>query len=244
MRCPMYPISSYRMSLASHVRACDCDGHVILLDLRHNRYLGIGETTSKALAGQVEGWPTRADHVSPLPGSEKISDAAQRLLSQGLLTSSPYERYPNTTIEEAAATLELDRESSHQAIGIRRFAQVLKSVAIAAWWMRSHSLHAIALAVTARRVHIHGPRSDSLYQMRAGTSAYEKVQPFVFTAREKCLLDSLALVGFLATEGAFPRWVIGVRTCPFGAHSWVQSGHTVLNDQHEYVRQFRPILVV
>jgi hypothetical protein len=244
MRCPMYPISSHRMSLASHVRACDCDGHVILLDLRHNRYLGIGETTSMALAGQVEGWPTRADRISPLPGSEKISDAAQQLLSQGLLTNSPFERHPDTTIAEAAATLDLDRGPSHQAFGIRRFAQVLQSVATAAWWMRSRSLHAIALAVTARREQLRGSSSDSLDLMRTGTSAYEKLRPFVFTAREKCLLDSLALLGFLATEGALPRWVIGVRTCPFGAHSWVQSGHTVLNDQHEYVRQFRPILVV
>ena len=80
--------------------------------------------------------------------------------------------------------------------------------------------------------------------MRPALLAYETLRPFVFTAREKCLLDSLALVMFLAKDGLLPRWVIGVRTGPFGAHSWVQCGTTVLNDQHEYVRQFRPILVV
>jgi hypothetical protein len=35
-----------------------------------------------------------------------------------------------------------------------------------------------------------------------------------------------------------------VTTRPFGAHSWVQDGTMVLNDQHEHVRGFRPILVV
>ena len=75
-------------------------------------------------------------------------------------------------------------------------------------------------------------------------AAYETLRPFVFTARDKCLQDSLALIGFLASEGLFPHWVIGVKTRPFGAHSWVQLGPTVLNDHHDHVRQFVPILVV
>jgi len=80
--------------------------------------------------------------------------------------------------------------------------------------------------------------------MRDGTAAYERLRPFVFTARDRCLYDSLALLGFLAKERHFPRWVVGVKTSPFGAHSWLQSGGTVVNDHHEYVRRFRPILVV
>ncbi len=238
-----YVTPSPRMRLASHVRACECDGHVILLDLRHNQYVGIGEATTQALAGHVEGWPTSSERIHPPLNSAASIDAAQRLLSRGLLTNSLFDQHQNPTIEEASATLDTESGSTNQGIGIRRLAQVLKSVAIATWWMRSRSLQAIAMAVTARRERLRRPKADSLDVMRAGTTAYEKFRPFVFTAREKCLLDSLALVGFLATEGAFPRWVIGVRTGPFGAHSWVQSGPTVLNDQHEYVRQFRPILV-
>jgi hypothetical protein len=66
----------------------------------------------------------------------------------------------------------------------------------------------------------------------------------LFTAHDRCLHDSLTLVRFLATKRLFPRWVIGVRTRPFAAHSWVQSGPTVLNDVHEHARDYRPILVV
>jgi len=102
------------------------------------------------------------------------------------------------------------------------------------------------LRLAARRAEHAAPpdSSESLDAMKACASAFERLRPLVFTAQEKCLYDSLALMAFLASEGLFPRWIIGVKTGPFGAHAWVQSGHTVLSDQHEYVRRFQPILVV
>ena len=240
--------SHHRLRLASHVRACESDGQVILLDLRHNRYLGVGASTAKALAEHVEGWPARSERTDSSPRSATIGDLTQRLVSQGLLTDTPlctpFCRLPDATVEEATASLDLEDASTDRTIGARQLAHFLKSAAVAAWWMRCRSLHSIAMVVATRRERLKGPSSDSLEAMRRGTAAYEKLRPFVFTAQERCLHDSLALVGFLAMEGALPRWVIGVKTSPFGAHSWVQSGETVLNDQHEYVRRFRPILVV
>jgi hypothetical protein len=75
-------------------------------------------------------------------------------------------------------------------------------------------------------------------------SSYMRLRPFLFTAHDKCLLDSLTLIRFLARRRMFPAWVIGVRTRPFAAHSWVQSAGLVLNDVHEHVRSYTPILVV
>jgi len=66
----------------------------------------------------------------------------------------------------------------------------------------------------------------------------------LFTSRDHCLFDSLALLNFLALDGLSAHWVIGVKVQPFGAHSWLQQGSTVLNDQHDRVRRFTPILVV
>ena len=83
-----------------------------------------------------------------------------------------------------------------------------------------------------------------LDRMKQYAATYERLRPLLLTANEKCLFDSLAMMGFLADQDLYPRWIIGVKTRPFGAHSWVQAGSTVLNDQHEYVRQFRPILAV
>ena len=102
----------------------------------------------------------------------------------------------------------------------------------------------MADAIQRRRRHGSADLANTCAAMHAGVAAYEAMRPLLFTARKECLLDSLALMAFLATEDVFPRWVLGVKTGPFGAHSWVQSGSTVLNDQHEHVRQFVPILVV
>lgn len=249
-------ISNERLKLASHVRVCESDGQVILLDLRQSRYLGVGALTAKALAEHVEGWPAQAAGADSSYSSTAFDKLAQPLVSQGLLTRGPQkslhnallrttqDRLPEPTIAEPTASLDLDDAASTPTVGIRQIAQFLKCAAVTSWWIRSLSLYSIAAKVTARRERLMTPGSELLETMQKAAVSYEALRPFVFTAQEKCLHDSLAFVGFLASQGAFPRWVIGVKTSPFGAHSWVQFGQTVLNDQHEYVRRFRPILVV
>lgn len=238
--------SSRRLSLASHVRACHSDGQVILLDLRRNKYLGIGSATSDALADHVKGWPGRSDRPDARATSASVTALTQRLAAQGLLTNTPGGPLPDITIEEATLSLDCEHAGTDSGVGARRLGRFVRSAAVAALWLQCCTLHSIAKAVAARRERLQDPVPDSgsLDAMRDGTAAYEKLRPFAFTAQDRCLHDSLALVGFLASEGVFPRWVIGVKTRPFGAHSWVQYGGSVLNDQHENVRRYSPILVV
>ena len=59
-----------------------------------------------------------------------------------------------------------------------------------------------------------------------------------------CLLDSLALLDFLARRRLSADLVFGVKLNPFAAHCWVQAGDTVLNEAIERVRLHTPILVV
>lgn len=235
-----------RLKLASHVRACRDDEQVILLDLRRNKYLGIGGAASLALADRVEGWPGTPESKGDRATPAALGLLTQRLASQGLLTDTPSARLPSSTVEEATSSFDFETSLEGSNISARRLGRFLRSAATAALWMRFRSLESIATAVSARRHRLQGAESDgaALDAMRSSTTAYEKLRPLVLTAQDKCLHDSLALVGFLASEGAFPHWVIGVKTRPFVAHSWVQIGEVVLNDQHENVRRFRPILVV
>ncbi|KQY88236.1 hypothetical protein ASD35_11605 [Pelomonas sp. Root1444] len=228
--------------MACHVRACNADGQTILLDLRRNRYLGIGRQASTALAALVQGWPTSLppNDASPAP----VGEFTRQLISQGLLTDKAFGLPPAPAAEEATASLDLVDANPNADIGARHVAHFLKSAALTAWWLRSRTLYDIALKVAARRERLTAPTPPSLEAIRVATAVYETLRPLVFTARERCLHDSLTLVCFLATQDLPSRWVVGVKTCPFGAHAWVQSGRTVLNDQHEYVRGFRPILVV
>jgi hypothetical protein len=232
-----------RLSLALHVRACACDGQVILLDLRRSRYLGLGSVASQVLGDCVDGWPlgrTNSDG-SAFPAS--VSGLTQQLLSQGLLTQTPTSRPIDADFDEALASLDFEDISAAVRISARRTSRFLRCSAIVALRLRLQTLQSIAGSIADRKARC-GRHASELDVLKESAIAYEKLRPFVFSARSKCLFDSLAMVDFLAAEGLFPSWVIGVKTGPFGAHAWVQSGSTVLNDQHENVRRFRPILIV
>jgi hypothetical protein len=51
------------------------------------------------------------------------------------------------------------------------------------------------------------------------------------------------LIFFLRCYGCFPYLVIGVKTAPFAAHSWVQEDGIVLDGDPASVGHFVPILV-
>ena len=57
----------------------------------------------------------------------------------------------------------------------------------------------------------------------------------------RCLPHSLALNAFLQRRECPSQLVFGVRTHPFEAHCWVQSGAVVLNDTLSHVRWYTPI---
>ena len=234
---------SCQLALCAHVRACEIDGTVVLLDLRRNRYVGVGGAAARSLVDQVDGWPALPDGMSTA-SPELCSKVALQLLSQGLLSDLPALRAKEVLIEDPTATLHTPCGPRGADIGLRQVRRFLLSAGLAHWWMHCRSLDAIATAVAARRKRRTKNASEAMDAMSAAIETYQRLRPLVFTARDKCLYDSLALVTFLTTEGLPARWVIGVRTHPFGAHAWVQSGHTVLNDHHEHVGQFRPILVV
>ena len=238
---------SLRLSLAPHVRACEVDGQVVLLDLIRNRYHGVSGAMSTAIACRVDRWPKVSSSTPPAPEQAAPNELISQLVAQGLLFEGVGNTAKENAIDAPTASLDFGDITAPESIGVRRFAHFITGAAQATWWLRHRSLQAITLAVTQRREARAAPGLTGiadLVAMKRATVAYERLRPFLFTARDQCLFDSLALLSFLAAEQLFPRWVIGVKTGPFGAHSWIQAGTTVLNDQHEYVRRFRPILVI
>ena len=57
----------------------------------------------------------------------------------------------------------------------------------------------------------------------------------------RCLPRSLALIDFLDRRGATAQLIFGVRTHPFEAHCWVQSGDVILNDTVSRASWYTPI---
>ncbi|BAL94043.1 lasso peptide biosynthesis B2 protein [Rubrivivax gelatinosus] len=236
------PTSPRALSLAPHVRACATGGQVILLDLRSGTYLGLAGDRLAALAGGVAGWPnpTRKEGETA-PTSIAIYSLVRPLLARGLLVEHLVEPAPIVELEEPRSAL--DTDDAIVSVRTKDVGRFIHAAGSASAWLRWHSLLWIVEAATARR----GTNAKALCDfeaLRHAVARYDKLRPLAFAAQDRCLYDSLALLLFLASEGHCPRWVVGVRTRPFAAHSWVQSGSLVLNDQAEHVRAFSPILVV
>jgi len=72
---------------------------------------------------------------------------------------------------------------------------------------------------------------------------YVRLRPW-FPGAHACLFDSLALSRFMMDAGQSVDWVVGVKARPFAAHSWVEHGGDILNDDRETCAPFTEILRV
>lgn len=122
--------------------------------------------------------------------------------------------------------------------------QVAQAAGRAAFCLRVRSLGGVALSLQTRRQQLGIADGGDLHAVRHAVAVFDRLRPWFFTARDRCLFDSLALIFYLTSRRLPARWVIGVADRPFRAHAWVQAQELVLNDRHDHVRQFTPILVV
>jgi len=83
-----------------------------------------------------------------------------------------------------------------------------------------------------------------LERARRLIEAFDRMRVFLFSSRDECLHDSLAVIEFLARYRIFPSWVFGVRARPFAAHCWVQAADVVFNDTVEHVSTYVPIMAI
>src|SRR5689334_352911 len=72
-------------SLAEHVFVCVNDEHVVLLDLKQDRYWALEAAKTAPLAGLVPGWPVHAaTGAANDPG--EAQEVAEALRDQGILS--------------------------------------------------------------------------------------------------------------------------------------------------------------
>jgi len=235
---------THDLRLAAHVRACALEGQVVLLDLRRSRYLGVGGLMAAALAPVVSGWPGHDNRLDAGASSQADTEAlAAPLMRQGLITRDAAPSSAHPVLPEATQTLNAEPLIGTAPVGASRVFRFLRSCSSATVSLRLCSLLAIVNRLGARRVR--GVTTGRVNHLSLGgaVAAYLQLRPLILTAHDRCLQDSLTLLDFLAAEGWYPNWVIGVATQPFRAHAWVQTGDLVLSDLHENVRRYTPILV-
>jgi hypothetical protein len=237
-----------RYWIPPHVRVCPLLASTILLDLKRNRYFGIGTRETRALSTLALNWNEASGagaEVEPLPADAAIA-MADALIDAGLLSrEAPAARAsfcgipPDLNGALTSAGHELSRETS------LRLAHVAAFLGALAWTWRalhSRSLYSIACEVSDRKVAGGGmfdaPRAIELVGL------FRRLRPHTFAARDRCLFHSLALVKFMSRHAVFPTWVIGVRAKPWGAHAWVQQDKLLLDANPEHVCEYTPILTV
>jgi len=233
-----------RYSLARHVFVCRDEDAIVVLDLRADRYFQLDAPSTTPLAPLLPGWPAgnSADPVAPDAAVEKV---AAPLLMKGWLLEGETLGKAAIPVSVAPARAELlgDIEASPARIDLCAtlafgIASIRAKFAVRLW-----GLERVIRRVTSRKA-AHAGRTVDMEHARQLMETFARLRVFLFSHREECLHDSLALLEFLARYGIFPDWVFAVRARPFVAHCWVQYQDVVFNDTAEHVGGYTPIMVV
>jgi hypothetical protein len=237
-----------RYALADHVFVCLSGEHLVLLDLKEDRYWALEAAQTEGLGALVDGWPVRAsDGVqSAASTSPETTSAIEVLLGRGLLTDGIPPGKEATPVTAIAPMRELVSETDTSA-GPRLGSWItfFTASAFAKLALRTWPFERVIRRVK-RRKELLGRNASPLDAERARklVEAFARYRVFLFSSKDECLYDSLALLEFLARYGIYPDWVFGVQTRPFAAHCWVQHGDIVFNDTVEHVSGYTPIMVV
>jgi Transglutaminase-like superfamily len=233
-------VATPRYTLMDHVFVCEHDGHVVILDLRGDRYYTLDPQNAGSLAGAVRGWPV----VLATSGSDE-DEVARALLEKGILSERSDAGKDATPVIVHAPSHEILPQEFGERPPLRwgTIAQFLRSTAAAAIAIRRWPLERVIDRVKARN-QAHRAEVIEAVQLQRLITLFATMRPVLFSARDACLFESLALSEFLARHGVYPTWIFGVQARPFAAHCWLQLDGSVLNDTVDHVIGYTPIMAV
>jgi hypothetical protein len=245
-------MASAKYALAKHAFVCLSDDHVMILDVRCDRYRALSMRAAGRLGALVEGWPVKH------PGAEGNTDAedaasralAEDLVAKGVLAADPALGKDATpvNIPRVVADLTSGGALPETAIGVGVLWAFIVESLVAAQWMKRHSFEQLLQKVQRRSTSATSvwtpAQADACRRL---VHLFGRLRPWLFASRDACLFESLVLLRFLARHGIAANWVFGVRMKPWGAHCWLQHADVVLSDTSdavETVNLFTPIMVV
>jgi hypothetical protein len=244
--CPDLP---KKLFLRRDVYACRTDDGAVFMNLRTGEYSGLDLAMTNIVAARIDGWigcdsaSAGANIALDDRASEKILDSLINDLS--VLTDS----------REFGKAVDLPVLHQTESIPFRGNLlprpriRACHLVAFGHAYLRAlYDVKCRSIAATIRHVRERKLRHEGGETPDQSTMnlvrIFRALRPFLYTAKDRCLFDSIALIEFLASFDVFPTWVIAVRTRPFAAHSWVVDGGLILNELLERAEEFYPILVV
>jgi hypothetical protein len=238
----------YWLSKGTH--ACVAGTHVVLLDLRKDRYFTIDAGRGAGLSTVIANWPLPTEQRTPgEPFLEDRDEAVQavtaQMLSEGLLAREYVGASCYAPKNSAWAPKPPELPAGVPKTRLSHLVKFARAVVLA-----YVELKALPIRIVIRRFH-----SKQGSRFRAGTPGarytsfelaciFARIRMYVFRSRDACLFESLALAHFLRHFGLHSSLFFGVRDSPFCAHCWLVHDGTLLNDTPENVRGYTPILQV
>lgn len=231
-----------------HTRVCVTATGAVLLDLKRNRYFGLGNREARSLSTLAANWSAvsmssgRALEPMPQDDAARLADA---LVKAGFLTPvAPAEAGPPVVALDCVTTLTsvgYELAASPQL----RLHHIVAFLRASFWAKRavdSRLLYSIACEVAEGKAGI--THDTDLTRIVELVSVFRRLRPYAFATKDQCLFHALALLKFLAHYNLFPTWVIAVRPTPWAAHSWLQFGNHVLDCNPEEISGYTPILAI
>jgi hypothetical protein len=249
---------SPRYMLSPSVYGCELPEGIVLLDVRKDRYIGLSDPRIRHLSQLVANWPANSlGHAScDTDGRAKTAanpieliSLCEELTACGILRRCTRGAEPTasnrTPYLEPAKDFVPDYYGSLPGIGAADLRKFLVSYVTAYVVLRVLSLD-FALRYLTRRTSRLRPAPDTTDNLRVIhlVRVFRRIQPYFYSAKDRCLFNGLTLSLFLASHRILPRFVLGVRMDPFAAHCWVQFNDVVFDSTPEDVACFAPILAI
>jgi hypothetical protein len=226
--------------------ACVVNGHAVFLDLKRDRYLTVPPDGLAELERTVVGW--LSTHGGPVPRSPTAkSDVVLTLIKEGLLTEdiSNGKEAAAVQISTPASTFWPNLPVDRRNIAWCHSRNFLLSWFRARWMLRFTPLRDVVRRIQLRKADAlsRGRRLD-LEQAHELSTTYFALQATFLSAKDICLLSSVAMIEFLAIYEIYAMIVIGVRLDPFSAHAWVQSDSVSFSDPLSCILSHTPIMAI
>lgn len=223
-----------RLELHRDLSYCEVDDHLVFLDIENDRYFCLAERLESALVKYLRDGDTSCGSIRTLIDQKILVEGSADLEH---LFSSPPAPATRSATEDAA---------SARRATLRELLDTFAIVFSIQRQLKTRSLKQTLQGLTSYRQRRAKPPSlppqDDSHVM-AAASAFRSARLYV-PIDTCCLLDSIALIKFLAKRALHADLVFGVARDPFSAHCWAQHGNTVLNDALGHAMTFTPIRVV
>jgi hypothetical protein len=229
---------------SSMVYPCRLNDATVIMDLKSNKYVLLSGRQEELFWAVRDGsFATDADFDR---SSHNVTSIVNDLIETNILSRDPIG-------ENSIRTVQVSIDGNLISVGdeiwsdcqvlSRHWRAFLLSYLSARYSLRFRPLHEVVAQISRENTRLLSTEADPDQIVRL-VSIFRSLRPYVFSAKGQCMLHALTLITFLLRFEVAASWVIGVRTKPWGAHTWIQHEKLLLDSNPEKVCTFTPILAV